>query len=161
MTVYRKLRPIIIFILLWLVILAPACSRSQEIGQIKDAVLKYDQLLAEGYREMNMTSMNEVATKEEVARLYFHMAALGEAKVRLESELKRIEFQDVKLINAGSALVRTEETWDFKHVNYITQKIQLDEKGFIYNLVYELVKKDDKWLVAKVTSVPEEKTTPK
>ena len=148
----------ITYMILVLLMTLLACSRdTADIKQVKGTIIRYNQLLAEGYTKMNMNPMQEVATEEQATKVYYHMAALGEAKVRLESEVKEIEFLDIQSIDIQNVAVRTRETWDFRHVNYETLQIGLQEKGFIYTLKYELTKKGDRWLVSRVTALGEEK----
>ena len=144
---------LLIVVLLFSAILSCQSNYERDAQKVKDAILRYNQLLAEGYAKMNMNPLQEVATAEHATKLYYHMAALGEAKVRLESELKNIEFLNMKFNDSRNVTVSTRETWDFSHVNYNTQKIELQEKGFVYELTYELTKKDDRWLVKGVTAV--------
>jgi len=123
---------------------------------IKDTILNYNRLLAEGYARMNMSALKQAATEEQVQKVYFHMAALGEAKIRMESELKKIEFSDIRLHGRDAALVKTKETWDYTHFDTKTKKPERIAAGVIYDLEYKLIKKGDRWFVDSVKAVEEE-----
>jgi hypothetical protein len=107
-----------------------------------------------------MTRIQEVATKEQALKVFNHMAALGEAKIRMESQLVDIEFLDIQVAEPGSAKVKTREEWHYTHVN-TDAKIpgQRSVKGLIYELSYELVRRNDRWLVSSVSRLEEQDTS--
>ena len=133
-------------------------SCSKELGQveqIKRSVERYNQLLIEGYKNLNMNPLQEVATPEQATKAYHHMAAFGEADIKIISELKKIEFLVVKLTGSDKAVVKTREVWDFKHVDIKTSTKKMEEKDFIYRITYELEKNNNKWLVSSVIAEDE------
>ncbi len=128
-----------------------ACSReSADEKQVKDTVMRYNQLLAEGYQKLNMNPLQEAATTKQAEKAYFHMAALGEGRVRMESTLKKIKFIDMTIQQENKATVRTKEVWDFRHINIDTKQVVLEKKDFEYIITYELLKERGSWLVANV-----------
>jgi hypothetical protein len=127
-------------------------SAEKEVKEIKDTILRYNHLLAEGYSKMNMTPLKEVATEEHALKVYHHMAALGEAKIRMESQLVKIEFSDIQFPKKDFAKIRTQETWNYAHLNIASKMpAQTVVQGLVYKLSYELVKKDGKWFVSSVS----------
>jgi hypothetical protein len=134
----------------------------KDIRAVKDTILRYNQLLAEGYAKMNMTPLREVATEEHALKVYYHMAALGEAKIRMESHLVGIEFLDIQFPKKDSARVKTREKWNYTHVHINTKMpAQTVVQGLIYNLSYDLIKKDGRWLVSSVSVLEEKKPSEK
>ena len=131
---------------------------AKDTQAVKDTIRRYNQLLAEGYARMNMTPLREVATEEHTQKPYHHMSALGEAKIRMESELVDIEFLDIQLPKKDLAGVRTREKWNYSHTN-IDSKMpsQTVVQGLIYTLSYELVRNDGRWFVSSVSAWEEEK----
>lgn len=133
-----------IFVISILAIYICGCrvDTEKDTRAIKDTILRYNQLLAEGYARMNMTPLKEVATPEHAQKVYHHMAALGESKVRMESQLVDIEFSDIQFPKKDFAGVKTREKWNYTHIN-IGSKMpgQTVVQGLIYKLSYELVKK--------------------
>jgi hypothetical protein len=130
----------------------------KDTKMVKDTILRYNQLLAEGYAKMNMTPLQEVATLEHATKVYHHMAALGEAKIRMESQLVGIEFLDIQFPKKDIAKVKTREKWNYTHVNINTKMpAQTIVKGLTYNLSYDLIKKDGRWLVSSVSVLEEKK----
>jgi len=128
----------------------------KDILAVQHTVVRYTQLLAEGYSKMNMTILQEVATEEQALKAYRHMSALGDAKIRMEPHLEDIEFVEIELPEKGLAKVKTKEEWNYAHVS---MKIpgQSVVKGLMYNLDYELVKRDGRWLVSSVSILEENK----
>ena len=128
----------------------------KDIPEVKNTILRYNQLLAEGYARMNMTPLQEVATLEQATKVYHHMAALGEAKIRMESRLVGIEFLDIQFPGENLAKVKTREKWNYTHVNINTKMpAQSVVQGLIYNLSYDLIRRNGKWLVSSVSVLEE------
>jgi hypothetical protein len=149
-----------IIIILLMVICTGGCrvDTEKDARAVKDTIVRYNQLLAEGYAGMNMTPLQEVATGGHVQKVYHHMTALGEAKIRMESQLVDIEFVDIQLPKEDSARVKTRERWNYAHINIDTKMPgQTVVQGLIYTLSYELVRKDGRWLVSSVSVLEEEK----
>lgn len=120
--------------------------------KIKDTVMRYNQLLAEGYSNMNMTPLRGVATEEHAQKVYHHMAALGEANLRMETRLLDIEFLDIQFPAEDLARLKTKERWNYTHININTNMPGNDAlKEVTYILSYELVKNDGKWFVSSVS----------
>ncbi|MBC8018793.1 MAG: hypothetical protein H7X83_09775 [Verrucomicrobia bacterium] len=128
----------------------PADSKASETQKLKGTIMRYNQLLSEGYKSLNMNPLQQAATKRQAETLYIHMAALGEGQVRMESTLKNIQFTEVEIQPENKATVKTKEVWDFKHTSIDKKQLVLHEKNFEYLITYELVKEGPRWLVAKV-----------
>jgi hypothetical protein len=153
-----------VFVALLIIVWIGGCHAvtDKDILDVKDTILRYNQLLSEGYAKMNMTPLKEVATEEHAQKVYYHMAALGEAKIRMESKLVNIEFSDIQFPKKDLAKVKTNEKWDYTHVNIGTKMpAQKVVKGLIYRLSYELVKTDGRWLVSSVSVLEENKPSDK
>ncbi len=147
---------IVTFFLICLV-LAGCSSHSGESRDVKAVIMRYDQLLADCYRNLNMNPMQEVATPEHATKLYYHMAALGEGGVRMDSVLKGIDFVETGFPEAGKAVVRTRERWDFVHYGITKGEKQYEEKAFPYVMTYRLTKASGRWLVESITAEAERK----
>ena len=128
-------------------------ASSKEAELIKGTIRRYNQLLIEGYKKMNMNPLQEVTTPEQAEKLYFHMAALGEGRLRLDSTLKDISFASIDMSKPGEATVITRETWDFTHVNLNTGGKFAEEKDFIYEMRYTLKSREGRWLITNVSTI--------
>lgn len=144
------IRKLLVFFLL--ISISAACSDSEEIERLKGVIARYNQLLVEGYKKMDMNPLQEVATIEQATRLYHHMSALGEGDILMVSHLKKIDFLEFKFPKPHEAVVRTKEIWDFTHVNINSGKKVYEQKDFIYLLTYKLVKGKNRWLISEVIS---------
>ncbi len=133
------------------------CTGTRDASrEVKGVVMRYNQLLSEGYRSMNMNPLQEVATPEQATRLYHHMAALGEGKLKLDSTLKDIQFVNVAYPSRDQATVETRETWDFTHLVIPTGKKYAQEKNFIYVMRYQLKNANGRWVIHAVDAIRDE-----
>ncbi|NTW60762.1 MAG: hypothetical protein HGA43_16545 [Nitrospirae bacterium] len=83
------------------------------------------------------------------------MAALGEAKIRMESTLKSIEFTGITFPGRDEAAVFTREVWDYTHIDTGTRAPVKAQKNVSYSLKYTLKKEQVRWYVASVEVVDE------
>jgi hypothetical protein len=128
-----------------------------DTGAVKDTIFKYNELLAQGYAKMDVTPLQEVATQEQAKKVYNHMAALGEGKIRMEAQLMDIDFLDVQFSEKNVAQVETRETWNYTHANTDTKMPgQTIVEGLIYTLSYQLVMGHGQWFVSSVRVLQED-----
>lgn len=140
-------------ILVILVALSACVFETGESREVKGTVMRYNQLLVEGYRNLNMNPLQEVASRERAEKAYLHMAALGEAGVRMESELKKIDFQKLEFPKPEEAVVISREVWDFSHKDIKTGAIKFDKKDFVYHNRYELRRDGNRWIIHTINTV--------
>lgn len=147
-----------------LVFAVVGCSPSPAVAPNKTAVRstirRYNDLLAAGYRSMNMNPMLEVATRAQAESEYVHMSSLAEGGVRLDPELREMKFIRVS-VEETSAQVETKETWDYRHYNRVDGKLLLEQKGLVYDMAYDLeTQSDGRWLVSDVRTISASSTVP-
>jgi hypothetical protein len=126
---------------------------------VKDTILRYNQLLAEGYANMNMNPLQEVATADQAGKEYRHMAALGEANIRMAAALKSIEFSAVVVSRDGSASAVTKEVWDYTHLDVRTRTPVTKQQDIVYTLKYELKQENRRWLVASIETIGQKESS--
>jgi len=142
------------FILLLLSITIAGCTNiKSDTGDIENLIRRYNHLVIQGYRNQDMNPLQEVTTEEHARKLYHHMSALGEGKLRMESKLKDLKFKNIDQRSSSEATVETEETWDFAHHRMATNEKYAEEKDFIYRMGYILNKKDGRWIITKVNTI--------
>ncbi|MBT0665657.1 hypothetical protein KI809_15210 [Geobacter pelophilus] len=146
----RFLRLLLTLFICGITACAPTGSKDKPI---KAAIMRYNQLLADGYRSMNMNPLQEVATVDQATKLYHHMAALGEGKLRMDSSLKGIAFVKIDQPKPAEATVQTKETWNFTHINITTGKKFAEEHGFIYEMKYSMKQDGNRWLITNVDTI--------
>jgi len=78
------------------------------------------------------------------------MSALGEGRIRMVAHQTNITFPSVTIVSPDRAEVKTEESWDYSHVNIDTSDIT-SKKSVEYGLNYSLVREDDHWLVSDIS----------
>lgn len=142
-----------LLILLFPIFLVSACTREKDPLSdpkvLKHVVVEYNRLLAEGYKDLNMTPLLQVATDERATKAYYHMSALGEARTRMDAKLDEVSFRDVRIIGENTAEVKTREKWKYTHTNIDTEETAKKE-SVVYELAYTLVRKENRWLVSDI-----------
>jgi hypothetical protein len=134
--------------------IAPA-STPAEIS--RNMVLRYNQLLSEGYKTTDMTKLQEVATPELSEKAYYHMAAIGEGNSRLVSELKKIDFIETDCSIPEKWRVVTREKWDFAYADIKTGNRSNEVKDYIYDVQYLMGKRGGRWIITEITATGEER----
>lgn len=138
---------------------APAPAPSAE-NEVKAVVVRYDKLLAEGYRTLDMSRLKEVSEQLQAEDEYVHMSALAEGGVRLLPVLKEREFLKVS-IEATSAKVETRERWDYTHEDRASREILLVQKDLIYEMAWDLTRySNGRWYVSDVRAMSATATVP-
>ena len=127
-----------------------AANHNQRKTEIEAAVTWYNAILADCYRNLDMTPLTQVATKRRATTTYTYMASLGEAGVRMDARLKKITFGTIKDRAPAKVEIPTAETWDYAYFDIKTGQ-RLFDNSVSYHLVYELVQQSDKWLVSGIT----------
>ena len=138
-----------------IVVLLLGCSQAQEEvvdtkkAEVEAAVTWYCALLADGYRNLNMNPLAQVATVKRATEAFHHMAAMGEGGLKMDTTLKKIEFGAFRVTAPERAEVDTEEVWDYVFLNTKTGKVRFDN-SVRYSMTYELEKQEGRWLVADI-----------
>ncbi|MEI6702864.1 MAG: hypothetical protein WCL71_04925 [Deltaproteobacteria bacterium] len=130
---------------------SPAAEESHKLIQ------RYNQLLSEGYKTTNMTKLQEVATPELAEKAYYHMAAIGEGKSRMVSELKKLDFVETDCSKPASCRVVTKEIWDFAYADIITGARSNEVKDYRYDVQYVMENKQGRWIITEITATGEER----
>lgn len=123
---------------------------SSESGAVREVVTTYNRLLAQGYSAMNMTPLKEAATEDHAEKVYHHMAAFGEAGIKMIPELKDLNFADIEFLSPDIVTAHTVEVWDYVYVQRESGR-QVYDNGVTYRLAYRVVREDGRWKVADVS----------
>lgn len=152
----------VLAVLVAISLLLAACGPSAPTDQddVRRAIQRYNDRLAEGYRTLNMNGMREVADQLQAEDEYIHMSSLAEGGVQLDPQLKDIRFLSVS-VESTAAHAETRETWDYRHYARTTGKLVLEQKGLVYDLAWDLSKQaDGAWLVTDVRAISATATVP-
>jgi hypothetical protein len=120
-------------------------------------IIRYNQLLSEGYKTSNMTKLQEVATTELAEKAYYHMAAIGEGKSRMVSELKKIDFVETDCATQVKCRVVTKEVWDFAYADILTGVRSNEVKDYRYDVRYILENKQGRLVITEISAAGEER----
>ncbi len=118
---------------------------------------RYNQLLCQGYKTMDMTGLQAVATKELAQKAYYHMAAISEGNKRLVSALKKIDFMKTDCSQPAQCTVDTKELWDFGYADILTGQRSDEVRNYTYEVRYRLENREGRWLVTDITATGEER----
>jgi hypothetical protein len=125
----------------------------REQRTVRQVIERYNRLLADGYRNFNMTPMRSVATSLQAEDEYIHMSSLAEGGVRLDSDLRVLEFVRVS-VETTTARAETRETWDYRQYSRADGSLVLTQEGQFYHLAWDLIRQPDgRWLVSDVRAI--------
>ena len=139
----------VLFLLLACEQKTPTHNFDQE-EKIKNTIILYNALLAEGYRNLNMNALTQIATEERRVKAYHHMSALGETGVKMDAVLKDLKFREVNLIDPVNAEAGTEEIWDYIYIDIDSGDSAYNNR-ITYKNNYRLINRSGKWVVADIT----------
>jgi hypothetical protein len=125
--------------------------------QSHNLIERYNHLLSEGYKTTDMTKLQEVTTPELAEKAYYHMAAIGEGKSRMVSELKKINFVETDCAKPPICRVVTKEWWDFGYADILTGKRSNEVKDYVYNVQYLVENKQGRWVITEISASGEER----
>jgi len=138
---------------LWFLIGGGGAGERATASDVQRVIRRYNVLLADGYRSLNMSAMREVAGQLQAEDEYVHMASLAEGGVRLDSQLKTLDFLKIS-VEATSATAETRERWDYRRYSRQTGDLVLEQKDLIYHLAWDLEQQPDgRWLVTDVRAI--------
>ncbi len=120
-------------------------------------IARYNQLLSEGYKSINMTSLQEVTTPELAEKAYYHMAAIGEGNSRMVSELKKLDFVETLCSSAITCRVVTRELWDYSYEEIKSGKKVYEVKDYLYDVRYLLESRQGRWVITEITATGEDR----
>lgn len=126
----------------------------QEIA--RKIVERYNQLLADGYRNLDMTPLQEVATEDLAKKAYYHMAALREGLSRMNSTLKKIEFVKIESPAADKWNVQTREVWDFFYSDINSGERHKEVRDYVYYVNYTLENREGRWMITDIVATGDE-----
>lgn len=131
----------------------------EESNKIRETIKRYNQLLSESYMRADMALMEQVVSSNQASRLEHRLDALKMNRIRMEAELKKLEFIEVNFLSkkrdADKAVAKTHETWNVRHVDIKTGNTVKKIDGLIYVMSYELIRKDNEWIVDDAVIVEE------
>lgn len=142
------------------VVLFFGCTRNvadTRDAELKVVIAKYNNALVEAYKNQNPAPLREVVGDNEVRKIGTIVESFLQSDEIMEAELVKINFKEIK-IDAAKAEVRTSEDWRYRWVHIKTGKETEPVEDIHYDMLYNMAKKDGKWLIEK-TEDESHKTT--
>ncbi len=139
-------------------------KKEKEISQIKQTIKMYNRIImeeAKADRHRNITTfiqmMEDIATKDVARKLYIWIQSWHENGLFMISHLEKIKFVKIK-INSKKAQVFTEEYWKYKYLDRRINKIVKPETSIFYKVRYNLIQKNNKWLISEIKVLKEKQS---
>ena len=153
-------------------LLAGAGAGCQQKASIEEhrarvAVREYNLLLPRAHRERNTDLLAEVATEEQIGRIFAIVLGLQQKGLILDARQEQVTDEEVRLTAPGKVEVSATEQWWFRHVDFSTGRIAQPPKRERSKMRYLIeLAKDNRWRVAKLEivesfDVPQPEAEPK
>jgi len=136
--------------LLLLSVIISSCKSGAEKYEeqlIRNAVSRYNTLLQEVYAGGNISLLDDVAGEGERRRIDVNIITMKNEGKYLKARLKELRFKSVRIISPEEAEVITSEKWEYAHMNLFTNVQISDTKLEEMNMVYSLIKENNRWIV--------------
>lgn len=137
----------------FLILLFSACTQIEKVREtktIKNVVIGYNKGLINAAKTGDMRPLKDIASDDVLRKLYFWIAAWGDADMYMDAELKRIEFRNIN-ISGKTANVLTSEDWIYNYRNLKTKQITMPTSVIFYEMEYILQKKNNRWVITGIT----------
>lgn len=162
------LRRSLVAIVAGVVILAgvAACgdaSLDPETLAVRQAVTDYNDALVRAFATLDLGQLESVATTEQVTEEAYTLMQLQSENAVMDAELISIKFGDIIVYAEDDVSITTTEVWDYDYMSLETSETIRTERGVEYQLRYDLVLREGRWLVYAVDAfdvAPNQETTP-
>lgn len=143
------MRKIVTLLLALFSLLLVSCSGGKQ--EVKNLVITYNRVLAEAYMKPRAHLMENFTSEREFRQIDTYISYLYKTNRILKSELKKIEFEAVK-IEGDTATALTRERWVYSYLDPASRTPVSEEYDVIYANKYSLIKKSGRWVVDRLES---------
>lgn len=145
-----------------------ACAKPEEqldsqTIAIRQAVTDYNVALVRAFATLDLGELESVATTEQVTEETYTLMQLQSDNAVMDAELVSVEFGDVIVYAEDDVSITTHETWSYDFISLETSETIRSERSVKYDLRYDLVLRDGRWLVYAVDAfdvAPDQETAP-
>ncbi len=131
---------------------------------IKHTVLNYNQLIITSSKTdtlskdfKDLKNFQKFASKQVAQKLYIWIKSWQESALFMDAKLLDINFTKVDIVNKEFAKVNTIEKWTYRYINGITKKEAYPDSNVTYKMDYQLIKKDNNWIINNIKVISETK----
>lgn len=138
-------------------------SLDPETLAVRQAVTDYNDALVSAFATLDLGELESVATTEQVTEETYTLMQLQSENAVMNAELVAVEFGDLVVYAEDDVSITTHETWSYDYISLETSETIRSERGVKYDLRYDLVLQDGRWLVYAVDAfdvAPDQETTP-
>lgn len=141
-----------------LIVILNACGLSwTEKKEIKDTILKYNHALMKAYETEDFELLKDITTEREFKKVTVYIQSYAAAGEKIRAILKDIKIKAVKKRDERTVDAITFEKWQYQRIERDTGKTLVPDTLYEYEMGYELIKEDNKWKVAALKVLREEK----
>ncbi len=127
----------------------------KEKRELKQAVLRYNQLLEKVFIATDPTLIEPYVSTKEIGKIARYVLFLKESNKEMEAKLKEIEFKSI-VIKGKKGLIKTNERWAYRYFDIKTKRQIEPWKEVSYLMNYTLYKNSNHWFIGEA-SVEKEK----
>lgn len=132
----------------FLLVLMSACTSTDK--SVTDAVMKYNRMLVEAYRTNDADKLKEAAGPDEIRKVTALIDINRMKEIYLDSKLMGLRIVKTERPSTDTALVWTEEEWEYAYRNIADDSVKDELKSERYEMVYFLGKSKKVWVVEKL-----------
>lgn len=148
-----------VLIIIFLVAILNSCDLSlSNEKEIKDTILKYNHALMEAYEREEFDVLKDVTTEREFKKVVVYIQSYAAAGEKIRAIPKEIKIKKIKKIDKIKVEAITNEKWRYERLELDTGRNLVPETLYEYEMRYEIIKENDKWKVATLKILKEEKT---
>ncbi len=130
--------------------------------ELKHTILGYNQLIIDASKRntisqdfKDLKTFHKFASKKVAQKLYIWIKSWQESALFMDAKLLDINFTKIDIVNKEFAKIETTEKWTYRYINGITKQEAHPDSNITYNMQYQLIKNDDRWVINNITVLSE------
>ncbi|WP_457641249.1 hypothetical protein [Persephonella sp.] len=152
---------VIIAALVYVTVSGAIDSSSSDTDKIKKVIKMYNHVVIHESKNRNLPDiltfknmMKDLTTDRIAEKLYIWIQSWHENNLYMDAYLEKMEFNKIN-ITENSAEVFTDEKWRYKYIDVSIGKVVYPETEVNYKVKYDLIKKDNKWIIKRIKVLSE------
>ncbi len=130
----------------------------------KHTVLNYNQLIINASKKHtasknfeDLENFQKFASKKVAQELYVWIKSWQESDLFMDAKLLDLQFTKVDIVNKEFANINTTEKWTYRYINGVSKKIANPDSNITYKMKYQLIIKDNNWIINNIKVISETK----
>ncbi|PKM80994.1 MAG: hypothetical protein CVU89_11655 [Firmicutes bacterium HGW-Firmicutes-14] len=135
-------------------LLFTGCTANVE-KELEETISNYNTNLIMALKGMKPELLKGVATDKEMGAVEIFIIEMADENITVDSTLTEIKFKEFHVPTPGTAVVKAEEFWSFRHLDINTRKPLEESRNIHYETTYTLIKENGRWLVDNIEFIEE------